>query len=169
MKTNTNTAKTIQNGTANAQETKLLPVATIEATKTEAQDKPKTEVTPPTAEEPKKPEALMSVVPMRKHALGLDATLKVLKDLHRESIKRDNLLDRIKQLEEFEILQMEEADEMEGNHFQGCKLALYDNKGRQFVTNTSGLIKLVAEFVKQSCYEKLAEIESNLIFPNQAA
>ncbi|MGN6398709.1 MAG: hypothetical protein ACTHMI_24275 [Mucilaginibacter sp.] len=98
--------------------------------------------------------------------IALERTLKTVHALYRESVKRDNLISRIDELEKFEIQLMEESDELENNHFQGCKLAIYDSKGRTFITNTSNLIKMVAEFVKKACYAKLAEIESGIRFPN---
>lgn len=72
-----------------------------------------------------------------KPALNLEATLKVVQDLHRRSIQRDNLLTRIGQLEAFEIALIEEGDELENNHFQGCKLIIVDDKSRQFATTTA--------------------------------
>ncbi|MDB5013590.1 MAG: hypothetical protein JWQ25_1792 [Daejeonella sp.] len=87
------------------------------------------------------------IKPIIKPALNLDATLKVVNDLHRRSIQRENLLNRIHQLESFEITLMEEGDELESNHFQGCQLIINDDKGRKFITQTAGLIKLVAEFI----------------------
>ena len=98
-------------------------------------------------------------------ALNLEATLKVVDDLHRRSIQRDNLLNRIHQLETFEITLMEEGDELESNHFQGCQLIISDDKGRKFITQTAGLIKLVAEFIGNACTQKLSEIEANIVFP----
>ena len=99
-------------------------------------------------------------------ALNLESTLKVVEDLHRRSLQRINLLDRIKQLETFEIAQMEDSDELESNHFQGCQLIISDDKNRKFVTNTAGLIKLVSQFIYDACQEKLTEIEANIVFPN---
>lgn len=100
-----------------------------------------------------------------KPVLNLEATLKVVDDLHRRSIQRINLLSRINQLEDFEITLIEEGDELETNHFQGCQLIISDDKGRKFVTQTAGLIKLVAEFIHTACLEKLGEIEANIVFP----
>jgi len=99
-------------------------------------------------------------------ALNLESTLKVVEGLHRKSLQRINLLDRIKQLESFEIAQMEDSDELESNHFQGCQLIISDDKNRKFVTNTAGLIKLVSQFIYDACQEKLTEIEANIVFPN---
>ena len=98
-------------------------------------------------------------------ALNLESTLKVVNDLHRRCIQRENLLTRINELETFEIALIEEGDELENNHFQGCKLMIVDDKNRQFITSTSGLIKLVAEFIHNACLTKLGEIESNIVFP----
>lgn len=100
-----------------------------------------------------------------KPVLNLEATLKVVDDLHRRSIQRDNLLNRIRQLEAFEIAQIEEGDELETNHFQGCQLIISDDKGRKFITQTAGLIKLVSDFIHSACLEKLSEIEANIVFP----
>jgi len=100
-----------------------------------------------------------------KPVLNLEATLKAVDDLHRRSIQRINLLSRINQLEDFEITLIEEGDELETNHFQGCQLIISDDKGRKFVTQTAGLIKLVAEFIHTACLEKLSEIEANIVFP----
>lgn len=102
-----------------------------------------------------------------KPALNLEATLKVVNDLHRRSIQRDNLLSRIRQLEGFEITLIEEGDELETNHFQGCQLIISDDKGRKFITQTAGLIKLVAEFIHTACLGKLSEIEADIVFPRQ--
>ncbi len=98
-------------------------------------------------------------------ALNLESTLRVVNDLHRRCIQRENLLTRINELEAFEIALIEESDELESNHFQGCKLMIVDDKNRQFITSTSGLIKLVAEFIHNACLTKLGEIESNIVFP----
>lgn len=96
---------------------------------------------------------------------NLEQTLKVVENLHRRSIQRINLLSRIQQLDAFEIALLENGDELENNHFQGCQLIISDDKGRKFITQTSGLITLVAGFIRSACMEKLAEIEANIVFP----
>ncbi len=116
-------------------------------------------------EKPQAEQAKEEVKPF-KPALNLESTLKVVEGLHRKSLQRINLLDRIKQLETFEIAQMEDSDELESNHFQGCQLIISDDKNRKFVTNTAGLIKLVSQFIYDACQEKLTEIEANIVFPN---
>jgi len=102
---------------------------------------------------------------IQQSALNLESTLKVVNDLHRRCIQRENLLTRINELEAFEIALIEESDELESNHFQGCKLMIVDDKNRQFITSTSGLIKLVAQFIHNACLTKLGEIEANIVFP----
>ena len=86
-------------------------------------------------------------------------------DLHQRSIHRERLLKRITELDQFEITLKSESEELESNHFQGCKLMIADDKGRNFATTTSGLITSVASFIRQACIEKLAEIEAHIIFP----
>lgn len=97
--------------------------------------------------------------------LNLESTLKVVEGLHRKSLQRINLIDRIKQLEAFEIAQMEDSDELENNHFQGCQLIISDDKNRKFVTKTAGLIRMVSQYIYNACQEKLTEIEADIVFP----
>ena len=148
------------NGSAEAGKAKTNP-AKDEKPEVKTEDQPKSEGAKP--EPAKAGEVKAENVPS---GIGLERTLKTVHALYRESVKRDNLISRIDELEEFEIQLIEESDELESNHFQGCKLAIYDSKGRTFITNTSNLIKMVAEFVKKACYAKLAEIESGIRFPN---
>ena len=115
--------------------------------------------------EPKQTDTPKEALQIPKPVLNLEATLKVVDDLHRRSIQRDNLLNRIHQLEAFEIAQIEEGDELETNHFQGCQLIISDDKGRKFITQTAGLIKLVSDFIHSACLEKLSEIEAHIVFP----
>jgi hypothetical protein len=148
------------NGSAEAGKTKTHPVKD-EKQNAKSAGQPKGE---PAKTEPAKGEEVKAEnIPS---GIGLERTLKTVHALYRESVKRDNLIQRIDELEKFEIQLIEESDELENNHFQGCKLAIYDSKGRTFITNTSNLIKMVAEFVKKSCYAKLAEIEAGIRFPN---
>lgn len=102
----------------------------------------------------------------KKFALNLEQTLKSVEGLHRLSIQRITLLSRIKLLEDFEVKLIEENDELENNPYQGCKLIIKDDKGREFVTNTPNLIRMVSQFIFDASHEKLAEIEANIIFPN---
>jgi hypothetical protein len=164
MKTKQTNAVAVQNGEAKAQETQSATFSPATPEENKAQESAPEAATQQANQQPEP----NNMVLFRRPVLGLDATLKLLDQLHRESIKRANLLDRISLLEEFEVTLMEEADELECNHFQGCRMAIFDSKGRQFTTNTSGLIKIVAEFVKSACYEKLAEIEANIVFPQAA-
>lgn len=162
-----NAAEVKSNGalpTAKAEEKKVEGTENVvkpEQTKVEV----KPENTQPRATEQPKAEAKQeakAIVP----ALNLEATLKVVQDLHRRSIQRDNLLNRIGQLEAFEISLIEGGDELESNHFQGCKLTITDDKGKQFTTNTAGLIRMVSQFIYDACIEKLQDIEANIVFPH---
>ncbi|MGN6638523.1 MAG: hypothetical protein ACTHJ8_06395 [Mucilaginibacter sp.] len=158
--TNGSASKHPANSNAEAGKSKTNP-AKDEKPNDKSTGQPKTE--PAKTEAAKTEEVKTENVPS---GIGLERTLKTVHALYRESVKRDNLISRIDELEKFEIQLMEESDELESNHFQGCKLAIYDSKGRTFITNTSNLIKMVAEFVKKACYAKLAEIESGIRFPN---
>ena len=60
----------------------------------------------------------------------------------------------------------QENDELEDNPYQGCKLIIRDDKNREFVTTTPGLIRLVSQFIFSACHEKLAEIEASIVFPH---
>jgi len=126
----------------------------------------------PKAEEPKKEEPRVEVVhqvteaKLAKPELSLEGKLKVVDDLHRRSVQRLNLIARRKQLEAFEVALAQENDELEDNPFQGCKLIIQDDKLRQFITTTPGLIRLVSQFIFAACSEKLAEIEAAIVFPN---
>jgi hypothetical protein len=102
----------------------------------------------------------------KKFALNLEQTLKSVEGLHRLSIQRVALISRIKTLEAFEVTLVEENDELESNPYQGCKLIIKDDKGREFITNTPNLIRMVSQYIFDACHEKLADIEANIIFPN---
>jgi len=100
-----------------------------------------------------------------KPTMNLEQTIKTVNDLHRRSIQRLALIARIKLLEDFEVKLVEENDELESNPYQGCRLIIKDDKGRDFTTNTPGLIRMVAQFIFNACHEKLAEIEANIVLP----
>ena len=119
----------------------------------------------PKAEAVKVAEPTAEVKPV-KFALNLESTLKVVDDLHRRSIQRVNPIARINQLTAFEVALAQENDELEDNPYQGCKLIIKDDKNREFITTTPGLIRLVSQFIFDACSDKLAEIEANIVFPN---
>lgn len=97
---------------------------------------------------------------------NVEATIKEVETLHRRSIQRANLIVRKKQLETFEVALTQESDELNDNPFQGCKLIIRDDKNREFVTTTPGLIRMVAQFIYDACDQKQAEIEAGIVFPN---
>jgi len=122
--------------------------------------------------EPKPEESKSEAIQMKEEAqpatqaLSLEFKLKAVDTLHRKSIQRLNLISRLKQIEAFEVALAQESDELEDNPYQGCKLIIEDDKKRQFVTTTPGLIRLVSQFIFSACHEKLAEIEASIVFPN---
>jgi len=54
---------------------------------------------------------------------------------------------------------------LEDNPYQGCRLIIEDDKKRQFITTTPGLIRLVSQLIFDACTQKLAEIEAMIVFP----
>ncbi|WP_113638523.1 hypothetical protein [Nubsella zeaxanthinifaciens] len=101
-----------------------------------------------------------------KAPLNLDSTIKLIETLHRRKIQRDKLLDTIGTLEAFEVAQLDDAEETDSNHFQGCILTIEDDKGKEFSTKNPFIINAVAKYVNTLCVDKLAEIEGEIIIPN---
>jgi len=135
------------------------------------EEKPAQQQQQPKAGEPKKEESKPEVQQPKEEAkpakgeLTLEAKLKAVNDLHRKSVQRLALIARIKLLEDFEVKLVEENDELESNPYQGCKLIIKDDKNREFITNTPGLIRMVSQFIFDACNTKLEEIESTINFP----
>ena len=125
-------------------------------------DQPKAETEKPKAEEPKK--VAEEVKPL-KPVLNLEGTLKLVEELHRRKIQRDRLLETIDTLEAFEVAQIDEADETESNHFQGCVLTIEDDNRKKFTTKNPVIIQAVAQFVNRMCVDRLAEIEAGITIP----
>ncbi|MFC4212440.1 hypothetical protein ACFOWA_14670 [Pedobacter lithocola] len=101
----------------------------------------------------------------QKIVLNLESTLKLVEELHRRKIQRDRLLDTIDTLEAFEVAQIDDADETEANHFQGCVLTIEDDNRRKFTTKNPVIIQAVAQFVDSMCVNRLAEIEAGITIP----
>ena len=97
--------------------------------------------------------------------LNLDSTIKFALELNRRINQRGKLLETIGTLDEFEVLQKNDADETESNHYQRCELTIEDDKGREFTTKNPFIIRAVAHMVNKLCIEKLAEIEGEIHFP----
>lgn len=141
------------------------------------QETPKAETTLPQAE-PAKPEApkaeqskaepakaVIKEVLQQKRVLNLEGTLKLVEELHRRKIQRDRLLETIDTLEAFEVAQIDDADETEANHFQGCVLTIEDDNRRKFTTKNPVIIQTVVQFVNEMCVNRLAEIEAGITIP----
>lgn len=129
---------------------------------TKPQDAPKAEAEQPKVE-PSKQEVKQEVP--QKLVLNLESTLKLVEELHRRKIQRDRLLDTIDTLEAFEVAQIDDADETEANHFQGCVLTIEDDNRRKFSTKNPVIIQAVAQFVNNMCVNRLAEIEAGITIP----
>jgi hypothetical protein len=125
------------------------PKAEATAVKEELKAEPKPEFKP----EPVKP------------TMNLEEVLKLVTELNRRKIQRDKLLETIDNLEAFEIGLKEDADETDGNYYQGCVLTIEDDNHRKFTTKNPVIIWTVAQQVNSLCVNKLAEIEAGIIIP----
>lgn len=160
--------KFVAGNTVNKESAKPEAEKPKEAPKAEAPkvEPAKTEQAQPQAEPPKaeikaehfKPEP-------QKIVLNLDGTLKLVEELHRKKIQRDKLLETINNLDAFELDLKEEADETDGNYYQGCTLTIVDDKRQSFVTKNPTIIWTVAQMVNRLCVDKLAEIEAGITLP----
>ncbi len=97
-----------------------------------------------------------------KPAMNLEQMLKKIKDLTRLSNQRDKLSSTIDTLEAFEVAQMDDAEETNLNHFQGCTLTITDDNDREFTTKNPFIIKNTADNIKSLCLDKLAEVEATI-------
>ncbi|RZJ76756.1 MAG: hypothetical protein EOO45_01200 [Flavobacterium sp.] len=98
----------------------------------------------------------------QKPALNLEQTLKKIKDLSRLSNQREKLIGTIDNLEGFEVLQEDEAEETNLNQFQRCELKIIDDNGNVFSTKNPFIIDRVSKDIKNLCMEKLTEVEANI-------
>lgn len=100
-----------------------------------------------------------------KPTMNLEETLKLVAELNRKKIQRDKLLETVENLEAFEVEIKEDADETDGNIYQGCVLTIEDDNRRKFTTKNPVIIFTVAQQVNAMCVDKLAEIEAGIILP----
>ncbi len=152
----------VHNNPVNKEAVKPVEAKAEEAKKEVTQTGPQ-----PTAEneQPKAAEQPKPAVKPAKPALNLEATLKLVEELHRRKIQRDKLLDTINTLEAFEVAQIEDGDETDGNHFQGCTLMIEDDSRRKFITKNPVIIQAVSQYVNAMCIDKLSEIEAGITIP----
>lgn len=101
----------------------------------------------------------------QKPAMNLEQVLKMVESLHRKKIQRDKLVETITTLEEFEVTQLEDAEETAIGQYQRCELVIEDDKGNEFKTKNPFIIKEVAERVKMLCVGRLSEIEGEMVVP----
>ncbi|MBO9674138.1 MAG: hypothetical protein J7577_11880 [Sphingobacteriaceae bacterium] len=101
----------------------------------------------------------------QKPAMNLEQVLKLVESLHRKKIQRDKLVETISTLEEFEVKQLEDAEEAGIGQYQRCELVIEDDKGNEFKTKNPFIIKEVAEHVRTLCVGRLSEIEGEMVVP----
>lgn len=101
----------------------------------------------------------------QKPAMNLEQVLKMVESLHRKKIQRDKLVETITTLEEFEVKQLEDAEETGIGQYQRCELVIEDDKGNEFKTKNPFIIKEVAERVRMLCVSRLSEIEGEMVVP----
>lgn len=182
-KAENNGAQPKTNGLPLSKEFDDKPKGEIEAKKTETpapteqpkpQETPKAETIQPEAEQakPEAPKAKteqLRAEPVKeatpKIVLNLESTLKLVEELHRRKVQRDRLLDTIDTLGVFEVSQIDDADETDANHVQGCTLTIEDYNRRKFTTKNPVIIQAVAHFVNNMCGNRLAEIEAGITIP----
>lgn len=140
--------------------------------KAKTNEQPKTEpkgneaAAPKAAAEKETPRANQLQAPEpHKPAMSITDKLKALETLQVRVTQYENLLGRIKDLEDFEFKQMEENDELQENYFAGCRIILQDGNKGQFTTTTPNLVKMVHAFLKAACLDKKAELEEAIVFP----
>ncbi|MET3115726.1 hypothetical protein AAKU52_003483 [Pedobacter sp. CG_S7] len=97
-----------------------------------------------------------------KPAPNLEQTLRKIKDLHRLSNQREKLLETIETLDAFEVAQLDDAEETNLNHFQGCTLTIKDDTGRVFTTKNPFIIVQTAKNINTLCVDKLTEVEGQI-------
>ena len=101
----------------------------------------------------------------QKPAMNLEQVLKMVESLHRKKIQRDKLVETITTLEEFEVKQLEDAEETGIGQYQRCELVIEDDKGNEFKTKNPFIIKEVAQRVRMLCVGRLSEIEGEMVVP----
>jgi hypothetical protein len=168
---NNTTDKKAENVNNTSEKINNMPVSkAFENAKTEVEVK-KIESTAQPIEQPKNETVKVEVPQIEpkteplKMALNLEETLKLVVELNRKKIQRDKLLETIDNLDAFEIELREDADETEGNYYQGCVLTIEDDNHQKFSTKNPVIIWTVAQQVNSLCVNKLAEIEAGITIP----
>jgi len=130
------------------------------ANKVSEEQQPKAEA--PKAEAKAEPKAEVKAE-LAKPVRNLEETIKFLEEMHDRKIKRDRFLATIKNLDEFEIDLKKDADDTDGNYYNGCILTIQDDNGKKFTTKNPVIIWTVAQQVTSICESKLAEVEAGLV------
>lgn len=101
---------------------------------------------------------------IKKPALNLDETLKLVEDLHMKKRHRDRLEFSIDQLEGFEVAQKTE-DLDDKSYYNGCIITIKDDNRNEWSTKNPAIIEQVVGFLKAKFLEKLGEIEAQIVLP----
>lgn len=117
------------------------------------------------ADAAKAKEEARKIIEKEKPKLNFESTLKILQDLQMPLKQRRRLLSTIENLESFEIDIKRDEDELGGSNFQACILKISDDNRNEFSTRNPVVIAAVANFVKELCADKLAEIEATIVLP----
>ncbi|WP_313491902.1 MULTISPECIES: hypothetical protein [Sphingobacterium] len=96
---------------------------------------------------------------------NLEATLEVLENLQKKMRQRSTLKNTIDKFNAFEIDLEEDEDEMGGNQYQDCMLMVKDDNQNRFETRNPVVIEAVANFIKDMCIDRLANIEAAIVLP----
>lgn len=109
--------------------------------------------------------AIRKEVADQKNPPNLETTLQLLENLQTRMRQRNKLIHTIENLNSFELEITNEEDEFGSHRFHGCELKISDDNRKEFITGNPVVIAAVAEFVKNKCLEKLAEIEATIVLP----
>lgn len=114
----------------------------------------------PVQQQPEQEAAAPEVQP-----LTVEQKLLALQDLGRIATQRGNLISMMEALKRFEIKQVEHAELDESNLYKTCELIIKDEKGIEFCTKNTVLITATVANLLNKSENRLAELESLLVFP----
>lgn len=100
----------------------------------------------------------------KKIVLTLEQTLKIVEDLHLKKRQKESLERHLRLLDTFEIEQVDEDLNLK-NSYGRCKIEITDDSRNGWNLRHPVIITEVVAFIKAKFYEKLAEIEAEIILP----
>lgn len=99
-----------------------------------------------------------------KPALNLEATIKIVEELHMKKRHRDRLEHSIDELDKF-VIKRQSEDLDDKSYYQGCMIKVSDDDRNEWSTKNPTVITEVVNFLKAKFQEKLSEIEAQIILP----